>query len=107
MARKNDTDSADGLTHLITEQDIHAYVDGQLSPARRRAVERFLSDRHMSARDAASHLRATLDLRAVRDRLYEDRTLRAEVERLLAKRARAPRQDEDEPAAAVRMTVSA
>ena len=75
-----------GPTHLITEQDIHAYVDGELAPERRLAVEAFLVERDMSLRQAAAYLRSTFDLRALRDEIYADEGLRADVERLLAKR---------------------
>ena len=76
-----------GPTHLITEQDIHAYVDGELAPERRLAVEAFLIERDMSLRQAAAYLRSTFDLRALRDEVYADDALRAEVKALLDKRA--------------------
>ena len=99
MARQNDTDGQrDPLAYLITEQDVHAYVDGELPPARRGVVERFLREHAMTARQAAAYLRSTFHLRAVRDQLYEDDALRREVERLLAKRAAAR---SGEPAAQV------
>ena len=72
--------------HLITEQDIHAYIDGELTPERQRAVEAFLRERGLTAAKAAQHLRATFDLRALRDEIYADADLRGEVERLMAKR---------------------
>ena len=77
---------ADRTTHLITEQDIHAYVDDELSPARRRAVEAFLADRHLSLSQAVAYLRTTFDLRSLREELYADAALRREVEAMLAKR---------------------
>lgn len=91
------TASAAALSHLITEQDLHAYADGQLPRARRRAVEAFLSERSLSAQQAAALLRSTFDLRAVRDRIYEDDALRGEVERLMAKRAAREAEDEAKP----------
>ena len=90
----HDTDKrADTLAHLITEQDVHAFVDGELPPRRRRAVEAFLAERSMTAQEAAIYLRSTFDLRALRDEIYRDGALRGEVERLMAKRA--ARQSED------------
>lgn len=85
------------LTHLITEQDVHAYVDGELPPKRRRVVEAFLARRSMTAQQAATYLRATLGLRAAKDQLYRDDALRDEVERLMAKRA-ARQAEDDAPA---------
>ena len=76
-----------GPTHLLTEQDIHAYVDGELTEDRRRAVEAFLRERDLPLRKAAAYLRSTFDLRALRDEIYADDALRAEVEALLEKRA--------------------
>lgn len=75
-----------GPHHLLTEQDIHAYIDGELTLERRRAVEAFLAERDVSLRDAADYLRGTFDLRALRDEIYADDALREEVEALLAKR---------------------
>ena len=83
----HETDArADALAHLVTEQDVHAFVDGALPAHRRRAVEAFVARRLVVARQAASDLRATLALRAARDVVYQDEALRAEVERLMAKR---------------------
>ncbi len=31
------------VAHMISEQDLHAFVDGHLPPARRRAVETYLA----------------------------------------------------------------
>ena len=94
----HDTDArADTLAHLITEQDVHAFVDGELPPHRRRAVEAFLAERSMTAQQAASYLRATFGLRALRGEIYRDDALRTEVERLMAKRA-ARRAEDDAPA---------
>ena len=76
-----------GPTHLLTEQDIHAYIDGELTEDRRRAVEAFLRERDVPLRKAAAYLRSTFDLRALRDEIYADDALRAEVETLLEKRA--------------------
>ena len=75
------------LTHLLTEQDIHAYIDGELTEDRRRAVEAFLAERDLPLRQAAAYLRNTFDLRAMRDEIYADDGLRAEIEALLEKRA--------------------
>ena len=76
-----------GPTHLLTEQDIHAYVDGELTGDRRRAVEAFLTERELPLRQAAAYLRNTFDLRAMRDEIYADESLRSEIETLLEKRA--------------------
>ena len=78
--------------HLITEQDIHAYIDGELSGERRVAVERFLADRDLPLERAARYLRNNFDLRAVRDEIYSDKDLKAEIDRLLAKRKSSPRE---------------
>lgn len=90
--------ASETLAHLITEQDVHAYVDGQLPPARRRAVEAFLAEHEMTARQAVTYLRSTFDLRAVRDRLYEDQALKSEIDALMAKRAAKARDPKAEPA---------
>ncbi|MBB4658839.1 hypothetical protein [Parvularcula dongshanensis] len=74
------------MVHLITEQDIHAYVDDELTPARRRAVEAFLADRHLSLAQAVTYLRTTFDLRSLKREIYADDALRGEVEALLARR---------------------
>lgn len=97
MAGHDNDARADELAHLITEQDVHAFVDGELPPRRRRAVEAFLARRSMTAQEAAAHLRATLSLRAARDEVYRDDALRTEIERLMAKRAARPAED-DAPA---------
>jgi anti-sigma factor RsiW len=76
----------DNKVHLITEQDVHAYIDGELSGDRRIAVERFLAERQLPLERAARYLRNNFDLRAVRDEIYEDRDLKNEIEQLLAKR---------------------
>lgn len=109
MARHdNDTDTEKGaprsgsaLSYLITEQDIHAFVDGQLAGERHGAVARFLSERSMTAREAAVHLRSTFDLRAVKDEIYADVELKAEIDRLMATRganAKADAGQDEEPA---------
>ena len=72
--------------HLITEQDIHAYVDGQLSRDRQRAVEAFLAERELSLEQAIRYLRNSFDLRALKDDLYRDAELKAEIDRLMARR---------------------
>ncbi|GGY51878.1 anti-sigma factor family protein [Parvularcula lutaonensis] len=72
--------------HLITEQDVHAYIDGELSGERRIAVERFLAERDLPLERAARYLRNNFDLRAVKDEIYKDEELKAEIDRLLAKR---------------------
>ena len=77
--------AASALTHLITEQDVHAYVDAALPEQRRAAVEAHLARRSGDARRAAGDLRANLALRSLRDVLYADEALRADVERLLAR----------------------
>jgi len=33
------------VAHMISEQDLHAYVDERLAPARRRAVETYLAQK--------------------------------------------------------------
>lgn len=76
----------DAKLHLITEQDVHAYIDGELSRERRAAVETFLSERNLPLERAAKYLRNTFDLRAVRDEIYKDPHLKAEIDRLLMKR---------------------
>ena len=61
---------------LIAGQDIDAYVDGALSPLRRRAVElRLTEDSELLAR-AVWMLRTNTDLQRLRSRLYEDVELR-------------------------------
>lgn len=72
--------------HLITEQDVHAYIDGELSGDRRRAVERFLSERDLPLERAARYLRNNFDLRAMKQEIYKDPGLKTEIDRLLAKR---------------------
>ena len=71
--------------HLITEQDIHAYIDGELTEDRRRVVEAFLTERALPLERAAAYLRSTFDLRAVREEVYADDALRSEVEVLMAR----------------------
>lgn len=78
---------------LITQQDIHAYVDGELSGERRRAVERFLAERDISLEQAATHLRQSLDLKAARDEIYKDKALKKTIDDLLA----SLRVSDDEP----------
>lgn len=97
MAGHDNDARADTLAHLITEQDVHAFIDGELPPRRRRAVEAFLASRSMTAQEAAAYLRTTLSLRAVRDELYRDDALRGEIERLMAKRT-TRRGEDDVPA---------
>ena len=92
--------AAPHLHHLVTEQDIHAYVDGELTEDRRRAVEAFLAARDLPLRKAAAYLRSTFDLRALRDEVYEDAALRGEIEGLMA-RHRAKRLDRDDAATEV------
>lgn len=75
--------------YLIHEQDLHAYLDGELTKPRRRAVERFLADRHISLDRAIDLFRSNLGLHRYRDKFYEDEELRSEVERLLKKHKRA------------------
>lgn len=69
--------------YLIHEQDLHAYIDGALSKPRRRAVERFLAERHLTLERAIEMFRTNLGLHRYRDRFYEDTELKSEVERLL------------------------
>lgn len=76
----------DNKVHLITEQDVHAYIDGELSGERRQAVERFLAERDLPLERAARYLRNNFDLRAVRDEIYKDGELKSEIDRLLSKR---------------------
>jgi anti-sigma factor RsiW len=76
----------DNKVHLITEQDIHAYIDGELSGERKAAVEKFLAERDLPLERAARYLRNNFDLRAVRDEVYKDQKLKSEIERLLARR---------------------
>jgi anti-sigma factor RsiW len=76
----------DNKVHLITEQDVHAYIDGELSGDRRIAVERFLAERNLPLERAARYLRNNFDLRAVKDEIYKDDELKEEIDRLLAKR---------------------
>lgn len=92
--RTNDSDNeksapqpGSALSYLITEQDIHAFVDGELPDERRAAVARFLGERAMTAREAAAYLRSTFDLRAIKNEIYADAGLKAEIDRLMAKRA--------------------
>lgn len=72
--------------HLITEQDIHAYIDGELRGVRRREVEKFLAERSLPLERAARYLRNTFDLSSMRELIYADRALKNEVDRLLARR---------------------
>lgn len=76
----------DNKVHLITEQDVHAYIDGELTGDRRQAVERFLAERDLPLERAARYLRNNFDLRAVRDEIYKDIELKAEIDRLLGRR---------------------
>ncbi|NNU17255.1 hypothetical protein HK107_13065 [Parvularcula sp. ZS-1/3] len=76
----------DNKVYLITEQDVHAYIDGELTSDRRRAVENFLAERDLPLERAARYLRNNFDLRAVKDEIYKDTVLKAEIDRLLAKR---------------------
>ncbi|NHK27980.1 hypothetical protein FF098_008700 [Parvularcula flava] len=71
--------------YLIREQDLHAYIDGELSKPRRRAVERFLADRHLTLERAIELFRTNLGLHRYREKFYEDQELKTEVERLLKK----------------------
>lgn len=74
--------------HLITEQDIHAYIDGELRGVRRREVEKFLAERSLPLERAVRYLRNTFDLSAMKELIYSDRALKNEVDRLLARRKR-------------------
>lgn len=76
--------------NLVTEQDIHAYVDGELSGERRDVVEAFLAERDLPLQRAARYLRSNFDLRVLRAEIYKDSTLKAEVDRLLSRLAMAP-----------------
>lgn len=77
----------DNKVHLITEQDVHAYIDGELSRERRAAVENFLASRELPLERAAKYLRNSFDLRSMRAEIYKDEALRSEIDRLLARRA--------------------
>lgn len=79
----------DNKVHLITEQDVHAYIDGELSGDRRIAVERFLAERDLPLERAARYLRNNFDLRAVRDEIYKDVGLKKDIDRLMGKRSAA------------------
>lgn len=74
--------------YLIREQDLHAYIDGELAKTRRRAVERFLADRHLSLDKAIELFRANLGMNHYREKFYEDTELKAEVDRLMKKHCR-------------------
>ena len=50
----------------ITEQDLQAYVDGWLDPARLSAVEAYLSERPDEAARLAARLRAEFGLKSAR-----------------------------------------
>ncbi|MEM9838757.1 MAG: hypothetical protein AAF830_06325 [Pseudomonadota bacterium] len=77
----------DKEVHLITEQDLHAYIDGELSIERRRAVEAFLAERDLPLERAVRYLRNTFDLRAMKDRIYEEDELKSAIDELLSRRA--------------------
>lgn len=79
----------DKEVHLITEQDLHAYIDGELSPERRRAVEAFLAERDLPLERAVRYLRNMFDLREMKDEIYKDKELKDEIDRLLARRGAA------------------
>ena len=84
MTRANDTTA---LRHLITNQDLDAFVDGELSPERRAAAADHLARRPAKARRAADDLHAKLALRAASDIVYAaDPALAADVRALLARR---------------------
>ena len=72
--------------HLITDQDLQAFADGELDGSRQAATQARIEADRPSAEKAAAVLRDTFDLRRVRDAIYADDALRAEVERLLARR---------------------
>lgn len=74
--------------YLITEQDVHAYIDGELYGDRRRALENFLAERDLPLERAARYLRNNFDLCAVKEEIYKDAALKADIDRLLAKRRR-------------------
>ncbi|MEM1088532.1 MAG: hypothetical protein AAGH90_12460, partial [Pseudomonadota bacterium] len=76
----------DNRVELVTEQDIHAYIDGELSGERRIAVERFLADRDLPLQRAARYLRNNFDLKALRRQIYADDAFRREIESLLHRR---------------------
>ncbi|NRA30726.1 MAG: hypothetical protein HRU11_10760 [Parvularculaceae bacterium] len=76
--------------NLVTEQDIHAYIDGELAGDRRQVVERFLAERDLPLQRAARYLRNNFDLRALRDEIYQDSALKAEIDRLLARLSPSP-----------------
>jgi anti-sigma factor RsiW len=79
-----------GAPHPIREEDLHAYVDGQLDPSRRPAVERYLAATPEAAQRAAAYsaqreiLRAAFAARATEplppqlnmSRLLEERLAR-------------------------------
>lgn len=78
----------DSLSHLITDRDVEAYLDGELHGRRRIAVERYLACRRDRLGRAAGQLRLAQELRAMREAIYEDRELKTEVDRLLRRHRR-------------------
>lgn len=56
----------------ITEADLHAYVDGQLSPARQREVEDYLAGDADAASRLADYRRINEDLHALYDPVLEE-----------------------------------
>ena len=86
MTTRNDRPTA-SLAHLVTDQDVHAYVDAEVALERRSAVEAHLARHPGAAQRAADDLRIAMSLRAARESIYADAALRDEVARLLAKRA--------------------
>jgi anti-sigma factor RsiW len=64
---------------LITDQDIEAYIDGELSAVRRRAVEARLVADGRAMGKAIKALRLSADLKQLRDILLKDPVLREEL----------------------------
>lgn len=60
------------LSHLITERDIHAYVDGELMPARRAQVEAYLAIQPEDAARAEFYRAQNIGLHALYDRYAVD-----------------------------------
>ena len=73
-----------GTRHdLITLQDLHAYIDGELSGDRLRAVEAYLASNDLAFGEALTIAQSVMDLRVVRDQLYKDDELKNEIDALL------------------------
>ncbi|HWT53223.1 MAG TPA: zf-HC2 domain-containing protein, partial [Rhodocyclaceae bacterium] len=72
--------------HFISEQDLHAYVDGELSPARRIEIEAWLSE----SPEAAARVQAWQEQNHALKALFNPLLNETMPERLLQAAAQAP-----------------